>query len=240
MFNYIIYHVSTIDEINECAYSLLKYLDVYNLKPPADHRVIIYTDQPALLESYGPFLNGFELREIVTTEKDTNGLLVMIKKFCKEQTGNILYLGTATYPVKDLSMLFSNMERGTVYGSHYPTPKLNKAIHGVIKKDVITVLGFSSATRSSIDDLRLSEDLKSVKGTIEEYADLSEFRILLKEFFTRNQEESIPNLVKLIHHINARQIQEQKQQYQQLPVHVRFLRKILGRGWHISQYAGKN
>lgn len=233
--NYIIYYATTLDEINECCYSILKYLDVYNLKPPTSHQVIVYTHKPALLEAYGSLCQGFELKEVPEREYDTADKVDTIKKFAEVHEGNVLYLGSATYPVKDLSMMFSNMEKGTVYGSHYP----DKKSEGTLKKENITVLGFNTNTRQTIDDLRHSEDLKSVKGFIEEYIDLKEFRLLLKDFFTVNQEESIPNLIKIIHPVDAKEIQDQKKQFLQLPFYSRVLRKMRGRGWNISQYAVK-
>jgi hypothetical protein len=59
MRNTILYTAYSTDEIHECAYSLLKYLDVYNMKPPADHSVVVYTNDPASLEGYQSYFSKF-------------------------------------------------------------------------------------------------------------------------------------------------------------------------------------
>ena len=48
------------DFINECRYSLLKYLQVYNLKPPASTGIYIYTDQEHLFSDFLPFFHKLE------------------------------------------------------------------------------------------------------------------------------------------------------------------------------------
>ena len=45
------------DFINECRYSLLKYLQVYNLKPPASTGIYIHTDQEHLFSDFLPFFS---------------------------------------------------------------------------------------------------------------------------------------------------------------------------------------
>jgi hypothetical protein len=239
MSNFIIYHASSADEINECSYSLLKYLDVYNLKPPSDHRLVIYTSKPAQLELYGSLFHHFELHEISSDGKNATEKINTLNKFSASHNGNILLMGGATYPVKDLSMLFSNISRGTVYGSDNGSIQNNKRETHGIKHEPLSVLGFRSGTKTSINQLMLSRDLKSVKGFIEEYHDLREFRLLLKDFFERNQEESIPNLVRIIHPVNASEIESQKKKYLQLPVYTRLIRKMTGRSWNIARYASK-
>src|SRR5688572_1212391 len=103
MTNLIIYHTTTQDEINECSYSLLKYLDVYNLKPPADHKVIVYTNKPAMLESFGSYCSGFELRDTEVSNDDFDAKYEVIRRVSGEQSGNILYLASTAYPVKDMA-----------------------------------------------------------------------------------------------------------------------------------------
>ena len=50
--------------INECRFSLLKLLQVYNLRPPANLGVIIYTDQPKSFEDFIPFFKDFKLETL--------------------------------------------------------------------------------------------------------------------------------------------------------------------------------
>jgi hypothetical protein len=226
--NYIVYHVSSVEEIHECAYSLLKCLDLYNLKPPADLAIGIYTDQPALLEAYGSFFNSFELLKGVNEPKYT-----LIRKFCSRHSGNVLYLDSNVYPVRPLEGLFADLSRGNVYA----VAGLEKTAQGQ-QKD-FAVLGFSSQTERALDAAFMQGNTRSAENFISRYGDLKEFRLLLKDFFKRYHEESIPNQVKLIHSIDAKQIEDQKKRFRKLPFYQRLLRKMAGKAWNISDYAVK-
>jgi hypothetical protein len=170
----ILYIAFSLDEVYECAYSILKYLEVYNLKPPANHSVTIFTNYPEMLEAFGSFFNQFELRPILG--KTTKELI--IDRFKKEASGEVLYLDSNTYPVK-----------------------------------------------------HVDED-----KSIECYKNLKEFTFLLKRFFGRYQEESIPNQVKLIHNIDAKEIEREKNNFERLPLTAKWFRKMTGKGWNISNY----
>jgi hypothetical protein len=170
----ILYIASSLDEVYECAYSILKYLAVYNLKPPAEHSLIIYTNYPELLEAYGSFFNHFELRPI----EQSKGEESIVSEFKKETGENYLYLHSHTYPV----------------------------------------------TRIDADK------------SIECYKNLKEFTVLLKDFFGRYQEESIPNQVKLIHNIDAKTIEDQKREFEKLPLASKWYKKLTGKAWNISNY----
>jgi hypothetical protein len=180
----IVYITSSLDQIYECAYSILKYLDVYNLKPPTDHKLVIFTNHPELLEVYGTFFNEFELRPIPPNE-DRESILQQVKA---SSTGPVHFLESNTYPVKKLETNAS----GTV-----------------------------------------------ADGAIQCYNDLREFRILLKDFFGRYQEESVPNQVKLLHNIDAKKIEEHKKQFERLPLTSRWFKKLMGKGWSINNYQRK-
>lgn len=171
---YILYIASSLDEAYECAYSILKYLEVYNLKPPPNHTLVIYTNYPELLEAYGSFFNQFELNPIHSnTNKET------IVAECKIEKGNdVVHFGPMTYPVKEI-----NSDK-----------------------------------------------------SVECYKNLKEFTILLKDFFGRYQEESVPNQMKLLHNIDAKQIEKQKNEFENLPLPSRWLKKLTGKGWNISNY----
>ena len=171
----ILYIASNLDEVYECSYSILKYLEVYNLKPPADHSLIVYTNYPDMLDAFGSFFNQFELRPI-PENKDKQ---VIISEFKQDAAKNVLYFNPDEYPVKE------------------------------------------------VDD-----QIKSV----ESYKGLQEFKILLKDFFGRYQEESIPNQVKLIRNINAKEIETEKNKFESLPLAAKLFRKMIGKGWNISNY----
>src|SRR6478735_4340172 len=86
--NRIIYCLASVDEIYECSYSLLKYLGVYNLKPPVDHELLIYTTKPALLEAYGAYFNHFQLREMNANSESGIGNVEQVRKILGAEKGN--------------------------------------------------------------------------------------------------------------------------------------------------------
>ena len=173
----ILYIAFSLDEVYECAYSILKYLEVYNLKPPVDHSLTIYTNYPEMLEAYGSFFNRFELRPVPSNEEKKT----IISEFRKETGENVLYLDSNAYPVKQVEE----------------------------------------------------------NNSIERYNNLKEFKILLRKFFGRYQEESVPNQVKLIHNIDAKEIEKQKNKFENLPFASKWFKKITGKGWSIYNYQVK-
>jgi len=178
----ILYIAFSLDEVYKCAYSILKYLEVYNLKPPSDHALIIYTSYPEMLEAYGSFFDQFELRPVPNDSTKES----IVKEFTQND-GRVLYLDADTYPVKKLDESFL-------------------------------------------------QDAKTFDSNTECYKNLKEFKVLLKDFFGRYQEESIPNQVKLIHNIDAKKIEKQKKEFESLPLPAKWFRKIIGKGWNISNY----
>ena len=221
--NRIIYQASTPDEIHQCAYSILKYLEVYNLKPPADHSVVIYTNDPASLELYGSFFNQFELRRGTALPAED-----LMRKSAHEFSGNLLYLACNAYPVKKIDSLFTSIENGTTF-SFYPTDTATT-------KNEPLILGLPSSQTVSSSG-RLQGKLPG--DVIAHYTNLREFNSLLNYFFKRYQEESVANQVKLIHHVDAVAIQQKRDAFKQLPFYVRWIRKALGRGWSISGHTQK-
>jgi hypothetical protein len=67
----------------------------------------------------------------------------------------------------------------------------------------------------------------------------TEFTELLNIFFKINEEESIPNLIKLINHVDVENIKNQKNLYQQLPVYKKLLNALTGKRWSIKNYQNK-
>ncbi|HTM94042.1 MAG TPA: hypothetical protein VL095_16590 [Flavisolibacter sp.] len=173
----ILYIASTLDEVYECAYSILKYLEIYNLKPPTSHSLVVYTNYPDLLEAYGSFFNQFQFRPLPANADKRS----IVEQFKKEAGGDVFYFDSNTYPVRQI------------------------------------------------------DDEKSIQS----YKDLKEFKVLLKDFFGRYQEESVPNQVKLIHNVDAKEIEIQKKKFDDLPITSKWLRKIMGRGWNIYKYQVK-
>src|SRR5579875_3401465 len=96
---YILYIAYSLDEVYECAYSILKYLEVYNLKPPPNHTLVIYTNYPQLLEAYGSFFNQFELKAIPSNKKKED----IVSEFKNEMGANVLFYDSMTYPVKEIN-----------------------------------------------------------------------------------------------------------------------------------------
>jgi hypothetical protein len=178
----ILYIAGSLDEVYQCAYSILKYLEVYNLNPPPDHSLFIYTNYPELLEAYSSFFNEFALRPIPQGSTRES----LLDQCNQEASGKVLYLEANAYPIDKIDGFFAQPSNT-----------------------------FEGITR---------------------YKNLREFKFLLKDFFSRYQEESVPNQVKLIHNIDAKKIEKQKEQFESLPFLAKWFRKIVGKGWNISNY----
>jgi hypothetical protein len=176
MRNHLLYIAASLDEVYETAYSIIKYLEVYNLKPPADHKLVVYTNHPDLLEVYGSFFSEYEFRPL-SANMDKNAI---VNEFSSRADGEVLYMDPNSYPVNKLE----------------EQPDRN----------------------------------------IKRYKDLKEFKLLLKDFFGRYQEESVPNQVKLMHNIDAKKIETEKRDFERLPLTSKWLRKLMGKGWSIANY----
>ena len=101
----------------------------------------------------------------------------------------------------------------------------------------LAVAGFKSNNDPSFDPGQLKGSLPG--ECIAQYGNVKDFQALLRYFFKRYQEESVANQVKLIQRIDARTIEREHIAYQRLPFYVRWMRKALGRGWRIGDYARK-
>ncbi len=110
--------------INECRFSLLKYLSVYNLKPPKETAVIIYTDKPALFENFIPFFPTFIIEEIsaekVKSWEEGTGYVhrakpKMIQHFFSKYEGNVIFFDTDTYITDPIEPLWKELEKETIY-----------------------------------------------------------------------------------------------------------------------------
>jgi hypothetical protein len=129
MKNILLYQAyGTIDHVNECRYSLLKYLQLYNLIPPANIGIYIYTDQPAWFEEFSTFFSSFEIHEISTNMiNQWKGEINFVHRvkveilidFFKYFSGNILYLDTDTYLQQPVDPLFGSIGEGTFIMHEY-------------------------------------------------------------------------------------------------------------------------
>ena len=81
--------------------------------------------------------------------------------------------------------------------------------------------------------------MQFLKGRFKDFKDLPEFKELLQLFFSKNEEESIPNLVKLIHHLDVETIQKDKVRYARLPFYKKWMNQLLGKEWSIKKYGNK-
>ena len=216
MQNYVIYFVSSQDEHYECCYSLLKYLDLYNLKPPKDHSLVLYSNKPALLEAYSSYFDNFELKEMTGD----------LKSIFHQVKGNIIYLPSNAYPVKEFETLFATMNREAIYRGQ------TKHLESEVQQ--LPVIAFNNL-KQDIDFILRSVNTQNINEFVAQYDDLKEFRNLLRDFFKKYQEESVPNQVKLMHSIDALKLQEEKNKFNNLPLVQRLMKKMLGKGWSIKQ-----
>jgi hypothetical protein len=283
------------DKVNACRYSLLKYLEVYNLKPPADTAVYVYTDQPASFESFIPFFQQFEIKEISKTQlKEWAGTgspqrvkMEIISEVFSHVDGNLLFLDTNTYIKVPLENIFAEIEKG-IFFLHSYKASLNSTtdielsqLSRFLATDVIqqngqnlsienvriwntNVIGLNSNYKPVLDDiielndviykqfpkpaveafafsycLQKTGEVKTCKEQIQHYGNLKELHQLLQLFFKRNEEESIPNLIKLLNVVDIATIQKHKSSYESLPFYKKWFQIITGKRWNIKQYKKK-
>lgn len=276
--NHLLFHAYTRQQVAECRYFLLKYLAVYNLKPPAGTAVIIYTDQPVAFEGFTNFFTRFQMPDVLlNASPNTMTKVAVLQQALLQHSGNLLYCDTATYPLQPLEHLFADIEKGALY-LHAPQrqkeSELNVALRKLTSRRASTaaiveppnarvtvwgaaVVGISSQKRELVAKLApegpLSQNdlamnytftkvfgeagkIKSAAKYIFEYSTLKEFSQLLETFFKKNEEESIPNQIKLVHHLDAATVQQQKDAYHQQPLFKKWLQIITGKKWTIKQY----
>ena len=282
------------DFVNECRYSLLKYLQMYNLTPPRGTSIVIYTDSPAVFADFEPFFPHLSLQPLTKeTLQRWRGpqhfvhrvKIEMLIDFLTRFNGNLLYCDTDTYITHPIEPLFDDLATGRFYMHQYEgmiDKKENATFHKWEKflattslsfnnKNVVFdkslkmfnagVVGMNSQSRELLHDilaltdavfskfpkhiaeqfafsycLQKSAAIKTANHLIAHYWNLKEFRQLLHRFFTLNAEESIPNLVKKLHALDAMAIQEEKNAYERLPSLQRFFRKLSGKAWKIAPY----
>ncbi len=226
MQNYLLYHATgSLNQLNECRYALIKYLSVYNLKPPSATSVAIYTDRPAFFEAFAPYFDEFKMELPTGLSKSET-----INNALNEFEGNLLFCDTNTYPVMPLEILFTDLENGKLY-----------LYNEVVKNDASTnmIIGLNSINKKHLQELIVSTqhtiqidaqlpEVKNAQSFFRHYRDLPEFKKLLQSFFTKNEEENIPNLIKATHYFDAQQILNEKKEYHDLPFFKKWVRIIKG------------
>jgi hypothetical protein len=110
--------------LNECRFSLLRYLSVYNLQPPTGTTFLIYTDRPQHFEMFLPHFKNMRL-ENVSKEKiegwiaGTNYVhrakTKMIQEVLANQQGNLIFFDTDTYITQPIEHLWKDIENGITY-----------------------------------------------------------------------------------------------------------------------------
>ena len=220
--NYILYHAATPDDVNATAYALIKHLGNYNLKPPADEKLVVFTNDPARLEAYSTFFSSFTFRPATTDALNT------LRQFSSGEKASLLYFGPAIYPVLPLQSIFHSIEKGVIYAGMSRQDGENSV------QRQISLLGFHSGLHPfQLDEL---EKGRSADHFTEQYKDLPGFHLLLRKFFKRYAEESVSNQVKLASGIDLKRIREQKQQYDRLPLYKKITRRVTGKGWNMADF----
>ena len=215
MANYLLFHATNPDEVNSCAWALLKYLEWCNLKPSPQDHLIVFTDTPAALESFSPFFSSYQFRR---TEGKSR--MQLMRSFGQEVKGNLLLIGNGVFPLNSLEGLFTEISKGTVY-----------SLIEMNEKEEVLVKGFNSSVYDA-DQVKTGQQPKG----FEKHSDIKDFPLLLKRFFKKYGEESVPNLVKLSSAIDLQKIREQKTQYEQLSLLRRLTKKVMGKGWNIADF----
>jgi hypothetical protein len=106
-------------------------------------------------------------------------------------------------------------------------------------RDASSQLPPALAEKWAFHDYLGGKTVKTTDHAIVQYDGLPEFRNLLRKFFTKYQEESVPNQLKLIQNFDASLIQEQKRDFQKLPLYRKLLKRITGKHWSIGEYERK-
>lgn len=277
--NCIVYQAATPDTINECRYSLLKYLSIYNLNPPLNIAINIYTNAPSAFEAFSPF---FERFEIMDYEDSKPRKIDIIKDYLSKKTCNLIYLDTDCYPAAPVDHLFQELlkqdflflEKGTIDRSNLQKIKSYLSGNNIQVDDVkisypsndnffstefFGINYHSDSTFQKIFQLYLqlltevpptaAEEFAfhyyagshstTIQDSINSYRNFPAFKKLLAAFFLKNQEESIPNLVKLVYHLDAKTIFEEKNRYDRQPFVKKILSALSGKAWSARQYQNK-
>jgi hypothetical protein len=283
MQNYLVFHTAASgNSVNECQYALLKLLEVYNLQPPPQLNIVLYTQQPVAFEAYLPFFKNFELNE---TGNESIHKISLLQSFLDAYGGNVLYADPDTYPLQPLGPLFQQIadNKWITYNNKPATAqtvqKLNNMLAGyntansktpfavedsftvhkaavlgtnpqqlpLITKIAALYEGLQTSFRKDIaEDLAIStyldkydQPIFDAEQFIGSYCYFHDFKKILQVFFQRNEEESIPNLVKRVHHLDAKNIEAEKKEFDRQSFVKKIVSALTGKAWSVRQYQNK-
>lgn len=278
MQNYILYRTeNSIHSINECRYSLLKLLALYNLQAPKNLGIVIHTKHP---ESFDAFTSFFSEIEFVAEAPQEKFKIELIQDFFATRQGNLLYMDNDTYLLQAPDELFENISNSAniIFFQKKQGPKKLKdfisASHIMLdgreinfldetelytaevlgcNNDAIAMIHNAVDLYNQVKDgvsLMMAEAFaftyaskeykrQTSEKQIVSYRKFPEFKNLLQVFFKKNEEESIPNLVKMVHHLDAVAIEKDKATYEQLPFFKKLLHSVTGKAWSLRRYQNK-
>jgi len=286
-----------IDNINKCRYAILKYLEVYNLKPPPDIAIFLYTDQPAYFESFIPFFSQFGIKEVSLAQarewagpnrSSSRVRMQILAEVNSHFHGNILFLDNNCFPTQSIEAIYSELESGDCYmhsslgtflnNEDKSSQKLSNLLSSnsfqsngaaLETKDLVmfhpAVIGLNSSAKEVIEDAIELSDLiykqfphpiiesfaysysfqsnnkrvKSCDKSFSCYQDHKSLLRLLRSFFDKNAEESVPNLVKALHKVDIEHIWKKKLEFDSLPLYQKWMNTLTGKGWNIKSFEKK-
>ncbi|HVK96732.1 MAG TPA: hypothetical protein VM368_02890 [Flavisolibacter sp.] len=287
----------SIDIVNECRYSILKLLQFYNLIPPKETGICIYTDHPSQFDEFQSFFHSVEIRELSpATIQEWKGAInfkhrvkvEMLIDYFKNYQGKVIYFDTDTFIQSPVESLFQHIENGKFLMHEYEgtmssntsayfgkwehffrtTPVIYNNQQLDFSPDLKVwnagVIGLNSESKVVLHEvLSLTDSIykkfpkhiaeqfafsycfqkkghvEDVSGAVFHYWNVKEFRTLLNYFFEKYSEESVPNLVKLLAHIDPVAIQRDKVNYKKLTILQKFTRTLAGKSWKIENYLKK-
>ncbi len=236
--------------INQCRYALLKYLSVYNLIPPANIKVIVYTSKAAPFEIFRSYFKDMKVIEDVRQhpEDELTNLQILFSAY----DGNLLICHSNCCIQKPVDDLFLKVAGGNIVAERVSKNKPVADLGAVPSLTGYSVLGINSS-KGNLLTQNTNDGEKDVPQhvTIDEekiftaddffiiYQNQKEVNQLLQLFFKKNEEESIPNLVKRVHLIDPGVIQKEIQVQNNRPLVQKLLHFITGKQGVVQRYQNK-
>lgn len=232
MKNYLVYlDCYTEEHINQCRYALLKYLSVYNLTPPVAIGVIVYTNKPAAFEIFHTFFK--EMLVIENRNQKHSNSKINLQNIIASYPGNLLFCQPYCYIKKSIEDVFKRIENGgsVLYNENSSGASL-KSTQNFGNAPVQSICSHEPSYKSGGQILPASDYFVSYEG-------VKEVTKLLKIFFNRNEEESVPNLVKRIHYLDAETIQKEVMVCNKTSVFQKLLALVTGKNNIVQRYQNK-
>jgi hypothetical protein len=235
MKNYLFYpDCFTEESINRCRFALLKYLGLYNLRPPANISVIVHTNKAAAFEIFQPFFAEMLLNDNHPRSGWTD--LASLEKLMSAYVGNHLVCRPSGHPREKLDDLYFRIAQGhLLYNVPQPTEMHTLGAGQLAMK--ATVIGINSQTISqSIAGGRAPQDISTYFTT---YKSRKEITNLLRLFFLKNEEESTANLVKKAKSLDLEAVDNEVMTADSLPFFKRMLHRFRIKNSLLQQYRNK-